>query len=270
MHTADIRITNHTGKVVYHQLHRAPDSWKELTREDLLLWASLMYSGIKLKDARIMLAALLFRIPEDLFRCIKRSMAAKLGEEMSYLFSKNGLNNWLIPHFRYRFQRYYGPKSRLVNLTVDEFGKCEECYEKFNHSKNIEYLDTLTAILYRPRRFFGINDDIRATLTTYGYVNRSKRFRKLPNGLKTAVYLNYEGCRNYLHLKYKEIFVQGPAGKSTGRPEITPWLKIIETGAGDIFGPMDSTENANLHKFLSRLNARILEAKKIDEQMRRS
>jgi hypothetical protein len=206
------------------------------------------------------MAAMLYGIPEKLFICIPDNAADDLVKSVKFLFCKNLLTNWLIPSVWQGVFKYHGPKNGLANVTIHEFGLCEHCYEKFQLTKNHEYLDTLMAILYRPRRFWGIDDDIRVKLTTYGYVRRAKRFKKLPERIKVAVLLNYEGCRNALHMKFKDVFTPGKKAKKGAeklqKPQIVTWSKIIEAGANDIFGPLADTRISNLHDFLSRLNTR--------------
>jgi len=260
MNRADIHIESSKGATLYRNTHTAPASWEEMTRKHLLIWAASLSSSLTIELASRVMAAMLYGIPQKLFICIPDNAADDLVKSVKFLFGKNTLTNWLIPSIWRGFFKYHGPKTGLANVTIHEFGLCEHCYEKFQATKNYEYLDTLMAILYRPRRFWGIDDDIRVNLTTHGYVKRAKRFKKLPQALKAAVLLNYEGCRNALHVKYKEVFTPAKQPKKAlqkpQKVQIVPWAKIIEAGANDIFGPLRDTKRSNLHDFLSRLNTR--------------
>ncbi|QTE38494.1 hypothetical protein J3L18_05300 [Mucilaginibacter gossypii] len=260
MNRADIHIKSSKGATLYRETHTAPASWAEMTRKHLIIWAASLSSKLTIELASRIMAAMLYRIPEKLFICIPDNAADDLVKSVKFLFGKNLLSNWLISSIWQGVFKYHGPKNGLANVTIYEFGLCEHCYDKFQLTKNHEYIDTLMAILYRPRRFWGIDDDIRVKLTTFGYVRRAKRFKSVSIGVKVAVLLNYEGCRNALHLKYKEVFTPGKKAKKGAekqqKPEITPWPKIIEAGANDIFGTLADTKTSNLHDFLSRLNTR--------------
>lgn len=264
MNKLQVTINSKAGAVQYDQLHTGPSGWADMTRSHLMAWAGAFTSSQTVKNARLILAALLYGIPQQLFVCVKGPDQDVIAGAVNFLFQKNELNNWLIPSIWHRFFKYHGPKHRLANITVNEFEKCEYCYEQFGLTKNPEYLDTLAAILYRPCRFWGVDDDIRVKLTAHGYIKRAKRFKKLSPVLKTAIYLNYEGCRNYLHKRFKDVFEKPANGKAAAGGAITPWPKIIESGSNDIFGAHQTTKTTLLHDFLSRLGTRIKEMKELE------
>jgi hypothetical protein len=269
MHQSQIIIRSKDGELLYDEHQTAPASWSEMTRKHLLLWASALGSTLPANDAKLILTAMFYGIPKEYFICIKRSAFKRHIRSLAYLFKRNLLSQWLIPSIWCGLFKYHGPKSQLANLTIHEFDRCEYCYERFDQTKNIAYLETLAAILYRPCRFFNIDDDIRVRLTTHGYIKRAKRFKKLPAGLKYAIYLNYEGCRNALHDRYKDVFTTSTAKGKIKQVEITPWPKIMESGSNDIFGPHSSTKQTNLHDFLSRLGTRIVDAKEMEKSLKK-
>lgn len=268
MNKAQLHIVNPSGATTYNQLHSAPASWAEMTREHLLIWAASFGTGLKVSLAKQVLAALLYQIPVKLYKYIPERESERLAASLKFLFAKNMLSAWLIPSIWQGIFKYHGPKSGLVNATINEFTLCERCYEQFQNTEDPEYLYTLAAILYRPCRFWGIDDDIRAKLTNHGYITRAKRFKKMPIRVIYAVYLNYEGCRHFLHAKYKDAFTPSKSKKIAKVITETPWAKIIESGANDIFGTYQMTKESNLHNFLSRLGTRIQENKKLEEDLK--
>lgn len=268
MNKIELEINNQAGSLIYQKVHQAPAKWDELTKDQLLLLAATMGSKLIFKDARNILAILLYKVPVRLVKHLNSLSLDDIGDTISFLFKKNTLNNWLIEAFRHRLFKYYGPKKQLSNITVDEYILTERCYEQFGNTKNAEYLDTLAAILYRPKRFSDIDNDIRRQLTAYGYIKRAKRFKSLPLRLKYAIYLNYEGCRNYIIENNKDVFTPG---KSTGKQEkqsLTPWADIVSSSAPGAFGTIKETKAANLHEFLKKLGATIREAKELEEKYR--
>lgn len=234
-----------------------PGNWKEMKKEHLILWAATMASSLTTLKAKQLLAAMLYAIPRKVFsKVFGEKERVKLSFAIRFLFKKNQLIAWLIPSFWFGLRKYHGPKDRLSNLTAEEFGLCELCYENFDKTKDKGYLDALAAILYRPRRYFGIDDDIRKPLTHYSREKRAKRFKKLPDHIRWSVYLNYEGCRNLIIALHKEVFKKAAPG-ATVKP--ASWAKVVQGAAGGIFGTLRETERSNVYKFLSELNDRLKE-----------
>jgi hypothetical protein len=260
----------HIPVISHHGYYEAPASWTEMTRKHLLLWAATMSSRLPVSRALQVLAAALYAIDKKAQPYILPSEYTRLGKSVAFLLGKNGLRTWLVPVIRHRLRKYYGPKSELGNITVEEFTLCELCLERYQQTGEVKYLETLAAILYRPRRWRHVNDDIRKPLTVHGYVKRSKRFAALPHVLKVAIYLNYEGCRNFLHDRHKDVFQKGNDKAGNAKPGITSWSTIVQSAAGDIFGPLESTRQSNLHDFLSRLGVRMKEAREFEAKYGKS
>lgn len=252
------------GKITRQEVYSGPAGWKEFTAEHFILWASAMCSGLQSLDAKSILAAMLYKMPRKVFfKVLDKKERVRLSFAIDFLFKKNGLQQWLLPSIVYRLKKYYGPKSRLSNITAEEFTLCEHCYEQFDITKKIDYLEMLAAILYRPRRWFNIDNDLRQALTINSTEARALKFKKLPDRLKWSIYLNYEGCRNFIIDNNPEIFKKGDG--SPGPKSLTPWSKIVQNGAGGIFGTLQETEKSNAHKFLSELNTRMKEKKAADQ-----
>lgn len=257
MHRLELEIVHRTDGVIYKKNHQAPSKWIELKKQHLLIWAAVMCTQLDISLAKTILSFKFYEIPEKLTKYIPRSRCIILHKSIEYLFNRNGLEAWLIPSIWHKFRCYHGPKSKLANLTIEEFKFCEHCYEKFDITKDTEYLDNLCSILFRPRRFFGIKDDIRKDLTLISQEKRAKLFKKLNPALKWAIYLNYEGCRNFIISKNPIIFKPSKRELGEKTAKTTPWAKIIESAANGAFGPYEQTEKANLHKFLSKLSQQI-------------
>lgn len=257
---------NYPGKGHMVYKYQAPAGWDEMTAADLLIWASVMGTKRPLLKAKRLLFVLLFRIPVHRLKHIPTSQITQHTRQFDFLFRRNRLKKWLIPCFWLFLKRYHGPKDLISNLTIDEFKLTELCYEQFQITREIEYLNTLAAILYRPRRKGVIDNDIREQLTNYGYVKRAKRFKWLSLRLRYAIFLNYEGCRNFVIDSNKDVFSSGSSG--SGKQRLTQWSKIIEAAAGGKFGTMSETKQSNIHEFLSELGSRIREQKERERNLK--
>lgn len=248
----------------YRATHSSPASWGEINGEQLLFIAATFGSSLPVEKAMQILAVMLYQIDIELVKHIPERHLERLAQSIKYVLARNELSQWLIPVLKLRLRKYYGPKDELENITVEEFTFTELCYERYQQTGKVEYLETLAAILYRPCRWRGIESDIRIKFTEYGYIKRARKFMRLTKAMKVAIYLNYEGCRNLLHVRYPVIFEKEKKVKAGNTTSLTGWDNIVHSAAGDIFGPLLDTRQANLHDFLKRLSTRMKDAKEFE------
>ncbi|MHB8209071.1 hypothetical protein [Mucilaginibacter sp.] len=261
MQRLEIKVEHPSGTTSHHYI--APANWDEMTKYHLLAWAKVIGTNMTIVRAKRFLFILMFRIPKLNAATIPLSQLNQQVHRVNFLFKRNRLQKWLIPSIYHFCLKYYGPKNQLANLTVEEYKLTELCYEQYQNTKNIEYINTLVAILYRPRRYFNIDNDIRCSLTNYGYIKRAKRFKNLSLKLRYAIYLNYEGCHNFIIDNNPDVFNMS-GSKVSVQKQLTPWSKIIESAAGGKFGTMKETKSSNLHEFLSELGSRIREQREYE------
>lgn len=258
----EIELTRSKAGIPFRTDHYyGPRSWNEMERKHLIIWAASMASGLEEFEAQKICAAQLYGIPRNVYvNVIPAKDKVRLALSVSFLFKRNQLDKWLIPSFWHRLTKYHGPKSKLMNITVKEFGLLEHCYNRFQETGNDAFLDHMAAILYRPRKYFGIDDDIRRPLRDHSLQKRADRFAKLPMVIKWAIFLNYEGCRNFIHRQFREVYSTAGATKSATAPkQNNQWQLVINAAAGGKFGTLYETENSNLHKFLLDLRERAKE-----------
>lgn len=258
----EIELTRSKAGIAFRTDHYyGPRSWNEMERKHLIIWAACMSSGVEEFEAQKICAAQLYGIPRNVYvEVIPAKDKVRLALSVGFLFKRNQLDKWLIPSFWHRFTKYHGPKSKLMNITVREFGLLEHCYNRFQETGIDGYLDHLAAILYRPRKYFGIDDDIRRPLRDHALQKRADRFAKLPMVTKWAIFLNYEGCRNFIHRQFREVYsTAGAIGSAKDHRQNNQWQLVINAASGGKFGTLTETENSNLHKFLLDLRERAKE-----------
>lgn len=241
--------------------YTAPSSWDELTPRELKIWASICLHPISLIDAKKILAQFFYRISAKTKKHLKTMQLLQIGDTLDFLFDKNNLTKWIIPRFRHRFRRYYGPEDAFANLTIAEYRRTELYYQSYVHTQDNEWLIKLTATLYRPKRKGTITDDIREELTEHGVFKRSKRFKKLKPYLLQACLYNYEGCRNHLIEKFASAFKKSESSEQSKK--LFDLEEVIEALAGDKFGSFNETEKTNLHRFFRYVVTTI---EKMEEQ----
>ena len=226
---------------------RAPTVWNEVGKGQLLRWIAVLYAAA---DEEVKLAAavpIFYGIKAAEWKAIALHQRMQIAPSLRNLFKENKLNRWLIPSFWLWFTKYYGPADKLSNLTAHEFFNiCEPLYWQFKKNEDVDALNALCAVLYRPKRKGTIDDDIRAAVTDAGIGRRAKKFALLGINLKLAIAFNYEGCRNYIAATHAKAF-EGSQGKSKKRGDVTLAL------AGGPLGTHPETKRSNLYTFLLHL-----------------
>ncbi|GAA4327407.1 hypothetical protein GCM10023149_30760 [Mucilaginibacter gynuensis] len=234
----------HQGK--FHAF-AGPSKWNEVTAGQLLAWLNVLYANDD-EEAKLAKAVPVFYgIGSKLYKAIRPYQRLQIAPTLRGLFSENKLDVWLMPSFRLRFKKYYGPADKLSNLTADEFfNYCEPLYWQYKATNDEAKLNALCAVLYRPKRKGAVNDDIREPITEAGIAKRARLFKKLPLGYKLAIYFNYTGCRNFVTGMHAKAFDKG-SGESKKRGDVT--LSV----AGGPLGNHTETKKTNLYTFLLHL-----------------
>lgn len=230
----------------YHTFH-APSVWNEVNAEQLLLWTKVAHSGYD-EDRKLSFAVPIFyNIPVGLYKYIKDGLRLQIFTSLEKMFRENRLNVWLIPKVKILWWSYYGPDDKLSNVTAYEFfNACEPLYWKYKNNGDESALTSLCAVLYRPKRWGTVVNDIRKPFTDAGTRKRSKWFSYLPLNTRRAILFNYEGCRNFIVKNHPKAF-KASAGGTNKRGDVTLSL------AGGPLGDLNSTRNTNLYDFLLHL-----------------
>lgn len=228
----------------------APQAWNEVTADQMVLWVSVLHADVSEEVKLAMAMPIFYGIDSKTFRQIPPHMRMQIAPTLRNLIKENKLSTWLIPSFRLRFRKYYGPADMLSNLTAHEFFNiCEPLYWAYKQGDGgTGTLDALCAVLYRQKRSGPVDDDLREELTDAGIAKRAKRFARLNLDFKRAILFNYEGCRNFItkHRDYSAAF-DGKGGKSKRKGDVTLTL------AGGPLGDHPQTKRTNLYTFLLHL-----------------
>lgn len=137
------------------------------------------------------------------------------------------------------------PADRLTNITVDEFAHAEDLFLGWYRTKNIEYLQFLTALLYR--------ENTAAGKRTYFDKNElEKRFKALGKTnenvfLTTAII--YQGCREYLYTRFPVVFPKTEDKQTV--PKKSGFGELILEVSGGKFGSFNETKSTNIYTFLA-------------------
>lgn len=212
------------------------------------------------------MAMLLFSIPRRLFCRLKRYQVMQLEPLVDWVSSRNMLNRWLLPRLKIAEHRFYGPKNRLANITIEEFTYTEAAYERYENTSDTDYLDTLVAVLYRKKAWFRGRRKFNPAKLEAG----EKLARQLPRYVKLAVAINYAGCRNFIIAKHPHIWVPTEAKADTPAPGApTNWTQLVLNLSGDKFGTYNQTQQMNLWLVLADFQKKAKDYAELEARLKK-
>lgn len=151
---------------------------------------------------------------------------------------------------------YACPMDRLFNLTIERYSRADELHNLFLETKDLKYLQHLTAVLYLKKNEV-FNWDLQNT--------RVKRFLKLPKSTLLAVHLCYTGCKNHLVKRYPKIYPRVIAAqkKASGNKS---FLDVVLSMSGQKFGTYAETKETRLFTFMDEFTNTIINHEKWKEK----
>ncbi|MDB4919848.1 hypothetical protein [Mucilaginibacter sp.] len=237
-------------------LYRGARNWNQLTAVQLLRWSAVAF-GQFTDGERVRLALIIiYGIPAKIYGKIPDHILTQVAPTIAYLFEGNELTRWLIKKVKIGFRSYHGPADILSNLSANEFfNYTEVVYQQCIKASNSTAINVLCAILYRQKRKTEVEDDLRCKLTDAGIALRARKMEALHPHVKTAILLNYEGCRAFIIKHHPDIFIKGKNGQQT--PKAADLVLSLSDGP---FGNYNQTQGANLYKFLEHMQRVIKQA----------
>lgn len=256
-----------------------PGEWNEISRAQLLAFARLGLNPDQGR-AKVDLIGPMYQMPNKIIAKLSRGHIAAITQTLDFLYQENTLTvNKLTILSPKTGSLLLGPKDSFQNTTWREFIVTDKYFRAFSKSQNIEILDYLISVLYRPK-----NSDRAAgrKLSTselktderqpFNLMDLSQA-RAVVSGLdlseKYAILFFYIGCYNELKLLYPNIFpeeipIEGPGAAAKTDEQKTEqaqqaeqteqpardWLDFIRTLPNDKFGTIAQIENAFIHDTL--------------------
>lgn len=246
---------------------KVASAWDELSQKQLYIIADVLHSKTLLIEGKIRLAVALLGVKMRMFLRFTASQVHDILPITEFILEENKLTKNLISYLKVGSQRFYGPANLLANITIEEFGFADTFYTRYKESKKEEWLCRLFAALYRPQKADydpksdSYKGDIREDFNRHLVFNRARRFAKLKDNRKYAIFLFYEGCRKEIIQKHPHVFSKKkPTGKSFG------WGGILVELAGNKFGDHEQTKKANLFDVLGHLEMEAIKANKFKEE----
>lgn len=180
------------------------------------------------------------------------------------------LSKNLLPEIKFKwFRKWYGPADGLKNLTFSEFIHAETAFDRIANSKDDKYIDQLIAILYRQRgpvkesskKYRG---DLRESFNDFHIDRNAKIASRIPDNLKAAIMLYYQGCRYSITKLFPEVF----SGSGGSKEEtFKSYMNLVEVLSGYDITKKANIRNAYLYDVLLTLNESIIRDREREKGM---
>lgn len=143
----------------------------------------------------------------------------------------------LIPTFKVSGVTYFGPSEKLFNITLSEFIHAETNLTRYKETKQVDYLDKVIAILYRPENpkynpdSPDFNGDRRIPFNDHRFEERARKICRMNHNLKICIFLFYTGCQWWYQQQFPHVF----SHKSNKSGNNLGFLNLVDAlTAGDV------------------------------------
>ena len=197
------------------------------------------------------------------------------GGEKELVFYFDCVKN-LLPTLRLGRRVYYGPGDALLNLTFGEYMVAYDFYRRYMTDKEERDLNALCAVLYRPKRKRGVEDDCRIEFNVHECVRRAGRFSRLSFEERFVILSWFSSCDNYF--KSGEIVVDGreislaalfrqenKEREEDGEPGLGLTGILLGVAENGAFGTVEEVKRTNLYTVMLRLYLWHQENKRLEK-----
>lgn len=242
--------------------------WNELTESDLIALAKASEYGLNIAKSKMLMAMKLYKIDYRSFMNLSHENKYHITKLCDFLFEKCELNKWIIKKLRIGFKTFHGPEDYLADLTGAEMAWLEAKYSDYQKDFKQDLIDEIIAILYRPKKLFAKK---RMPFSEELAEETLLRVRLLPKAVKTAIFLNFKGCRNYI-IDTHPIIYSGESSNNTKKNHSkSVWepvlRKLAKTG---VFGDYDSTKKQNFYTILAEVTDMIVDSQELQKKMKKA
>lgn len=246
-----------------------PSSLADFTAQQFIHYAAVMNSNLSLQKAKILLLKILSGKSWFAYKRIPNDVKLAAMEHIDWIFEDNICPKQLLPKYRYLFGKtFYGPKSEFENICFAEFYYADIAYNNYKKEGEIQYLDQLCAILYRPAKsgydfVLDKDGDCREQFNANTIAYYSTKTAKWPMAVKQAILMYYDSCKLQLIRDYPEIFSQTSSSDEDG-----DFFDVIRSLSGGKYGTFKEVEYLPLHNGLREIQCIILENERIKQQLK--
>lgn len=158
----------------------------------------------------------------------------------------------LVPHLVADGVRFIGPTDRLSQMTLLQWGFCDQLMQRLGRLACPEALHELLGALYHREG---------TTWDHAGIEERATYLARLEDPVKLAAVLNYRGLRAWLAARYPRCFTGGEQD-----PHGIQGMAVRM--AGPKFGTVQQAYHANLHDVMVHVEQAITDAERAEQEQR--
>lgn len=246
-----------------------PRSWNELSNKQLIQAAKVLGAALPRDEMRMRLLTVLVNVPWYSLRAywwwfqLDEDALPDLLSLTDFLFESNDLTDWKIKWVKpFGSPALYGPFNRLSNITLHEFSYADTAFNAYLETEDQHQLNKLIAVLYRPAVDHSANDP-REPFDQYKLEKRARKIARLSWPVRLAILYNWIGCRSMITDMFPKIFSQ-----KDGKASRFGWADVIVSTAGQKFGTVDQTADANLFNILIHHKQQIEEQEELQKQQK--
>lgn len=216
-------------------LYKIPSKWSELTKKDLLEVCKIMLKPCHKKYQKFLL---LKHFTGLNYSDMKRVPAEALPDVIAlveFLFQEPRLTKNHFPELK----GLKGPDDGLTNFTFEQFLGQAEQYNYSIAQGNYHHIDDLINVMYN---YNGSDKDF-------------EKLKKLPEEIKLAVYIFYQGCSWFIKKKFKAAFSGGTESKA--QPDGLEFVRLVNSLNLNDVSKNEAIKQTNLYEALTYLTTLI-------------
>lgn len=299
MHTIEIPDIKFNKKI--------PAVIEELQRDEFIYFCELLLLYVEKKitahdfKQRLAFKLLNIKITKDYFKLSKEQQMQvnvnmfQLADLMDSFFEDKIVEGELKRALKINFIRnlipsyngLYGPKDALTDVIFREYREAHKSFVEFSINMNIEALNKLIAILYRPKKRFIFFKKLlrkwdgqhRIEFNPNLLEERIKKIAHWPFAVKYGIYLFYAGCEEFL--KTGQPLIDGnPVDLSILYNQDEKQQQEEPNGIGlagilfslaesNVFGDVEKTDNQNIYDIFLRLYQVVIQNKKLEAEYKK-
>ncbi|MDA0175876.1 hypothetical protein OOZ35_00355 [Mesoflavibacter profundi] len=234
-----------------------PQTWDDLTPKQLIKVAKLL---TKTQPGKLQLVLLIKILAGSKWYTVKTNAKlvllflnvplSELKNYVDFIYTSNNRSKF-IGNLKIKGTTYYAPMDRIINLTADQLAAMLDLNNKYIDTKNIEYLQYLTAVIYRKDK-----------APEYDKLNLDKEvapFKKLSHYKLIAIHIAVSGCVQVLAKRFPKVF-NGSSNKKS-KSNYGFGKVILQMTRGDL-SKHKSIKNVNCYTFLEQFQTDITQQPK--------
>jgi hypothetical protein len=243
-----------------------PDNWNEIDRTRMLQIMEIFYRENDDDRGRLLLFRALAQIPYAVLYLMKEPELITIARDCTEFLFENKLTKNPIMFWG----KFAGPADSISNMKIGEFTFAEFAYMQYVQTKDVRFLHTLVATIYRSKRnrllySYSQNPDgdyrvpFNPNLVDYN----TKVVSKWPRPVLDSIFHFYQGARAEKIAANPKVF---DGTESQGQSLYGMWSVMRSVAKAGHFGDFDKVQDQYIDTVLMELNETVVEAEKLEAE----